>query len=317
MVPAFLLLLAVVVRSCGAPSPFFSSHCQALRARHRTPAGAYPGVPSVNDLLDRLAVRHATWSSNLHAALNILGGLLVILLGLVLPRFCDAAGSSCSSQRSRPPSFVLHLGNRRFPAVESPRVAGGASLQHAVARLERGRLSLRYRLRRRSSRAFWGMQLLRVRPRRRSARRGQSCAPPACPALHGKDPHRVRASKPCALAGYGSPLGLMGFPARLAVRPLPVHSVRSSCSPVRAHLAGLSRLAFSRTSEGPLRTIGGSRARVAPALGASLERRAFLTVPTRAVDGFARPRRPAVHRRRVRNARGIRPATTRRAVAVA
>src|SRR5207244_4507638 len=85
MFAAFWLLLAVVARSVWrAPGParaFVLAGCGALAVG--TLQGPVQAFPAVNELLDR-GGEAGDVIVNLHAQLNMLGGLMVILVGLTL-----------------------------------------------------------------------------------------------------------------------------------------------------------------------------------------------------------------------------------------
>ena len=82
---AFWLLLWVIVRSVrhvrGPLRPFVLAGCAALAVG--TLQGPVQAFPAVNELLDR-GGEAGDVIVNLHAQLNMLGGLMVILVGLTL-----------------------------------------------------------------------------------------------------------------------------------------------------------------------------------------------------------------------------------------
>src|SRR5213596_2940470 len=85
MFAAFWLLLAVVARSVwrapGPARPFVLAGCGALALG--TLQGPVQAFPAVNELLDR-GGEAGDVIVNLHAQLNMLAGLMVILVGLAL-----------------------------------------------------------------------------------------------------------------------------------------------------------------------------------------------------------------------------------------
>src|SRR5439155_11703129 len=93
MFAAFWLLLAVIVRSVrGAPAParaFVLAGCAALAVG--TLQGPVQAFPAVNGVVDR-GGEAGDVVVNLHAQLNMLGGLMVILVGLALTAL-HAAGA--------------------------------------------------------------------------------------------------------------------------------------------------------------------------------------------------------------------------------
>src|SRR5438105_8779373 len=93
MFAAFWLLLALIVRSVlRAPGParaFVLTGCAALAAG--TLQGPVQAFPAVNDVLDR-GREAGDVIVNLHAQLNMLGGLMVILVGLAVTALVGVAG---------------------------------------------------------------------------------------------------------------------------------------------------------------------------------------------------------------------------------
>src|SRR5213079_3406892 len=143
MFAAFWLLLAVIARSVwhsrGALRPFVLAGCAALAVG--TLQGPVQAFPAVNELLDR-GGEAGDVIVNLHAQLNMLGGLMVLLIGLVFAALRDA-GAELPLRRAR---FVVaatgvgvgayYVFGVAFSAVEAHRVAAGVSYAAAVRALQ-------------------------------------------------------------------------------------------------------------------------------------------------------------------------------------
>ena len=219
MFAAFWLLLWVIVRSArhvrGPLRAFVLAGCAALVVG--TLQGPVQAFPAVNELLDR-GGEAGDVIVNLHAQLNMLGGLMVILVGLTLASL-RADGAAWAARPARlsllfvPAGMAAYyVGGVGFSAVEAHRITGGASFAAAVGALEPWEALVLvpaalvvligfagY------ARAAWtmtsaqraaGREALRTAPRRYA----------------GTIPRRVRRRSPAALAGYELPLGVMGFP---------------------------------------------------------------------------------------------------------
>src|SRR5437660_5174717 len=110
MFAAFWLLLAIVARSVWrAPGPtraFVLAGCGALAVG--TLQGPVRAFPAVNELLDR-GGEAGDVIVNLHAQLNMLAGLMVILIGLALTAI-DPAASALSYGRARRMALLLGAG---------------------------------------------------------------------------------------------------------------------------------------------------------------------------------------------------------------
>src|SRR5207302_2186682 len=97
--------------------------------------------PAVNDLLDR-GGEAGDVIVNLHAQLNMLGGLMVILVGLGL----SALWSLGARWPARAPQIALravaagmavyYAAGVAFSALEAHRIAGGQTFEHALRTLE-------------------------------------------------------------------------------------------------------------------------------------------------------------------------------------
>jgi hypothetical protein len=219
MFAAFWLLLGVLVRSArplSAPARgFVFLGCGALALG--TLQGPVQAVPAVNELLDR-GGDAGDVIVNLHAQLNMLGGLMVILVGLTLAVLVRL-GTEWPERRARTALGGISFGMLAyygfglvFAAIEAHRVAQGESFGAAVRALEPwsaivlvgaavavlvGFAAF--------ERAVWPMTR-----RQRELGRARLAATPA--EYTGRIPRRVRRRSPAALAGYELPLGLLGFP---------------------------------------------------------------------------------------------------------
>src|SRR4051812_47835800 len=143
MLAAFWLLLVTLVRCFRhAQTPiraFVLAGCAALAVG--TLQGPVQAFPAVNELLDR-GGDAGDVIVNLHAQLNMLGGLMVLLIGLVFAAL-RGAGAELPLRRAR---FVVaavgsgvgvyYVSGVAFSAVEAHRVAAGASYASAVSGLE-------------------------------------------------------------------------------------------------------------------------------------------------------------------------------------
>jgi len=220
MFAAFWLLLAVVAssvwfaRSSGLRG-FVLAGCAALAVG--TLQGPIQALPAVNELLDR-GDEAGDVIVNLHAQLNMLGGLMLVLTGLTLAAL-RGTGAVWRVRSARTliagvgvGMAVYYAAGVAFSAVEAHQVAHGSSFAAAVTRLEPWQALVvvpaalavlvgfcAY------GRAAWGMSAAQ----REASRRALTEAPGR---FAGPIPRRVRRRSPAALAGYELPLGLMGFP---------------------------------------------------------------------------------------------------------
>src|SRR5204862_7787809 len=132
MFAAFWLLLAVIVRTArqlrSFVRPFVLAGCAALALG--TLQGPIQAFPSVNELLDR-GGEAGDVIVNLHAQLNMLGGLMVILVGLALVAL-QHGRTPLSARAARTlllgvaGGMALYYGaGVAFSAVAAHRVAGG------------------------------------------------------------------------------------------------------------------------------------------------------------------------------------------------
>src|SRR5438067_1008847 len=215
----FWVLLGVLARSVWrAPRPlrsFVLLGCASLAVG--TLQGPVQAVPAVNELLDR-GGDAGDVIVNLHAQLNMLGGLMVLLIGLALGLLALQGG------RERPraarvallavPSGmgVYYAGGLAFAAIEAHAVTGGKTFGTAVGSLEPWAALVLVPAAVAVLAGFSGFALsawtLTAR-QREAARRAVASFPRV---YSGRIPNRVRRRSPAALAGYELPLGLLGFP---------------------------------------------------------------------------------------------------------
>src|SRR5881398_1154319 len=219
MFAAFWLLLAVIVRSVwrspGPLRPFVLAGCVALALG--TLQGPVQAFPAVNELLDR-GGEAGDVIVNLHAQLNMLGGLMVLLIGLVFAALRDA-GAELPLRRAR---FVVaatgvgvgayYVFGVAFSAVEAHRVAAGASYAAAVSALEPWEALVIVPTALAVLAGFWSYSRVAVSMTARQRDEGRRAIAALPGRYTGKIPKRVRRRSPAALAGYELPLGLMGFP---------------------------------------------------------------------------------------------------------
>jgi hypothetical protein len=263
MLAGFWLLLATIVRSFwrahGAARPFVLAGCVALAVG--TLQGPVQAIPAVDELLERAGDPGAV-IVNLHAQLNMLGGLMVILIGLALP-LLFGLGSGWPRRAVRVAAVavpagvaVYYVGGIAFGVVAADDTAAGAAFGSAVARLEPWRsmvlvpaavcVLLGFSA---YARAAWEMTAgyrLAARQRMRSA-----------PAVWtGRIPNRVRRRSPLSVAGYELPLGVLGFPGigwLFAGFPV-TGTILLIAGPALAW--AVIPLAFSPFGQGPLRAMG-------------------------------------------------------------
>ncbi len=263
MFAAFWLLLAVLAhcfrRARGVSRAFVLAGCAALAVG--TLQGPVQAFPAVHELLDR-GGDAGDVIVNLHAQLNMLGGLMVILVGVALALLAELGA------RSRPRAArtaligaaggmaVYYAGGMAFSILEAHRVAGGQTFAAAVADLQPWSALVltpaafavlagfaAYAV------AAWSM----TAPQRAAGRRSLASVPAV---YAGRVPKRVRSRPPAVLAGYELPLGLMGFPGvgwLFAGFPF-VASILLLVGPVLAWAVIPS--AFSPYGSGPLRGVG-------------------------------------------------------------
>jgi hypothetical protein len=255
---AFWFLLLTLVRSFrharGPMRAFGLTGCAALAVG--TLQGPVQAFPAVNELLDR-GGDAGDVIVNLHAQLNMLAGLMVILMGAALALTPGALRSPRSLLGGVVGGVsVYYAGGIAFAAVEAHRVANGGSFGAAVASLDPWHALVlvpaavavtfgfgSY------ARAVWrGTEGYRAESRGRLRR--------APSAYAGRIPKHVRRRRPAAVAVYEVPMGLLGFPGvgwLFAGYPL-AGSALLLVGPAIAWAA--IPLAFTPFSNGPLVQVG-------------------------------------------------------------
>jgi hypothetical protein len=258
MMAAFWFLLLTLVRSFrharGPMRAFVLAGCAALAVG--TLQGPVQAFPAVNELLDR-GGDAGDVIVNLHAQLNMLAGLMVILMGAALALTPGALRSARSLLVGVVGGMsVYYAGGIAFAAVEAHRVANGGSFGAAVASLEPWQalvlapaaLAVAFGFGS-YARAMWrGTMVYRAESRGRLRR--------APSAYAGRIPKHVRRRRPAAVAVYEVPMGLLGFPGLgwlFAGYPL-AGSAFLLVGPAIAWAA--IPLAFTPFSNGPLVQVG-------------------------------------------------------------
>ncbi|MDP9303040.1 MAG: cbb3-type cytochrome c oxidase subunit I, partial [Actinomycetota bacterium] len=258
MMAAFWFLLLTLVRSYrharGPMRAFVLAGCAALAVG--TLQGPVQAFPAVNELLDR-GGDAGDVIVNLHAQLNMLAGLMVILMGAALALTPGALRSPRSLLVGVGGGMsVYYVGGIVFAAVEAHRVANGGSFGAAVASLEPWQalvlapaaLAVAFGFGS-YARAMWrGTNVYRAESRGRLGR--------APSAYAGRIPKHVRRRRPAAVAMYEVPMGLLGFPGLgwlFAGYPL-AGSALLLVGPAIAWAA--IPLAFTPFSNGPLVQVG-------------------------------------------------------------
>ncbi|MDQ2983240.1 MAG: hypothetical protein M3R70_04860 [Actinomycetota bacterium] len=263
MFAAFWLLLAVIARSvwrAGGPlRTFVLAGCAALALG--TLQGPVQAFPAVNELLDR-GGDAGDVIVNLHAQLNMLGGLMVILMGLAFVALREHGGE-LDLRRARLAVIgvssgigVYYLSGVAFAAFEAHRVSAGGAFADAVAATEpwQAFASVPAALAVLAGFCAYFAATWRLTKRQRSEGRKALAAVPGL--YTGKIPRRVLRRSPAALAGYELPLGLMGFPGvgwLFAGFPFTA-SILLCAGPALAW--AVIPVAFSPYGQGPLRDLG-------------------------------------------------------------
>jgi hypothetical protein len=263
MFAAFWLLLAVLVRcfwhARGPSRLFVLAGCAALGIG--TLQGPVQAVPAVHELLDRGGDAGGA-IVNLHAQLNMLGGLMVILVGAALallleldgrrhPRLVRTTLIGVAAGMS-----VYYVAGMAFSALEAHRVASGRTFAAAVADLQPwpALVLTPAALAVLGGFGAYAAAAWRMSARQRAAGRHALAVAPAVYA--GRVPRRVRRRSPAALAGYELPMALLGFPGigwLFAGFPFTA-AILLLLGPVLAWAVIPS--AFSPYGTGPLRGVG-------------------------------------------------------------
>jgi hypothetical protein len=263
MFAAFWFLLTVIVRAVRHADHrsrvFVLVGCAALAVG--TLQGPIQAFPALNGLLDR-GGQAGDVIVNLHAQLNMLGGLMVMLVGLALVALecLGASWAERSASRIVRPVIagiaVYYIAGVAFSAAEAHGIAHGRTFAAALSTFEPWQalvlvpaaVAVLYGFVA-YARASWAMSA-----RQRAAGREAIAAAPAL--YTGTIPKRVRRRSPAALAGYELPLGLMGFPGvgwLFAGFPFTA-SILLMAGPAISW--AVIPVAFTPFGEGPLRTVG-------------------------------------------------------------
>src|SRR5512132_2892791 len=263
MFAAFWLLLAGIVRSVwrssGPLRPFVLAGCAALAVG--TLQGPVQAFPAVNALLDR-GGQAGDVIVNLHAQLNMLGGVMVLLIGVVFAAL-RSAGAELPLRHARFVVIAVGAGvgayyvfGVAFSALEADRVAAGASYASAVSGLEPWEALVTVPAALVVLAGFWSYSRLAVSMTARQRDEGRRAIAALPGRYTGTIPRRVRRRSPAALAGYELPLGLMGFPGvgwLFAGFPFTA-SILLMAGPAISW--AVIPVAFSPYGDGPLREIG-------------------------------------------------------------
>jgi hypothetical protein len=211
-----LVTLAGAFRDAGRPVRWFVlAGCSALAVG--TLQGPLQALPAVHDLIER-GGEAGDVIVNLHAQLNMLGGLMVMLIGtagglLALPggrvprRWAGPALAGVAGGVG-----AYYLAGIGFSAAEAHSVAGGASFREAVSALEpwsalvlvpaAAAVLAGFAV---YARAAWAATS--------GERRAASLSLAGLPRrFSGPIPKRVRRRSPASVAAWDVPLGLLGFP---------------------------------------------------------------------------------------------------------
>jgi cbb3-type cytochrome oxidase subunit 1 len=264
MLAGFWTLLWLVARAVwrarSPVRPLVLVGCGALAVG--TLQGPVQAFPAVNELLDRSGDAGDV-IVNLHAQLNMLGGLMPILIALGLVLMRKRSGEAWPRRQVRLAAAgiaggmgVYYAAGIAFAALAGRDVSAGGTFGRAVASLEpwQALALVPAALVAGLGFAAYGQAAWRLTAGyRREARTALRSAPVA---YTGKIPRRVRRLSPARLAAYELPMGLLGFPgvgwlfAGFPVAALVILIV----GPALAWAA--IPLAFSPFGQGPLRHLG-------------------------------------------------------------
>ncbi|MEA2136643.1 MAG: hypothetical protein QOC68_4553, partial [Solirubrobacteraceae bacterium] len=264
MMAGFWMLLWLVARSVrsspGPVRPLILAGCGALAVG--TLQGPVQAFPAVNELLDKSGDAGDV-IVNLHAQLNMLGGLMPILLALALALMRRQSGEAWPRRQIRVSTVavasgmgVYYAAGIAFAAVAAHRVRSGAGFGPAVASLEPWSALVLVPAALAVGAGFgaYAHAAWRLTAGRRRHSRARLRAAPA--EYTGRIPRRVRRMGPAALAAYELPMGLLGFPGvgwLFAGFPITALLLLTA-GPALAW--AVIPLAFSPFGQGPLRHVG-------------------------------------------------------------
>jgi cbb3-type cytochrome oxidase subunit 1 len=264
MLAGFWMLLWLVVRAMrGSRRPVHAlvlAGCGALAVG--TLQGPVQAFPAVNELLDSSGDAGDV-IVNLHAQLNMLGGLMPILIALALALLRRQTGEPWPRRSVRVTAVAVAAGmgtyyaaGIAFAAAAAVRVRGGQSFGAAVAALEpwQGLVLVPSALAVAVGFGAYGVAIWGLTRGYRAGVRGRLRRAPA--AYTGRIPRRVRHLRPAALAAYELPMGLLGFPGLgWLFAGFPITAlVLLIAGPALAW--AVLPLAFSPFGQGPLRHVG-------------------------------------------------------------
>ncbi|MDX6466003.1 MAG: hypothetical protein QOI27_1043 [Gaiellaceae bacterium] len=255
MFAAFWLLLGVLLRSYRTAPRLLRLYvlagCGALAVG--TLQGPIQAVPAVRALLDR-GDEAGDVIVNLHAQLNMLAGLMVLLIGATLallrkpvrrPVALVPAGMS-----------VYYAAGIAFSVLEIRRMERGASFGAAVRSLEpwSAVVLVPAALVVLAGFASFARTMWRATAGERSAGRATIAAAPEV--FAGRIPVRARRLSPMQLAAYELPMGLLGFPGvGWLFAGFPLQASILLCGGPALAWAVLP-IAFTPYGHGPLRALG-------------------------------------------------------------
>ncbi len=264
MLAGFWLLLFVIarafLRSRSSVRPFVLAGCAALAVG--TLQGPVQAFPAVNELLDRGGDAGEV-IVNLHAQLNMLGGLMVVLVGLALALLRNQAPERWPQRRVRivplavPAGMaVYYAAGIGFAILEAHQVASGSSFGAAVSGLEPWPALVLVPAALAVLVGFGAFASAAWRMTGGYREAGRLLVKTAPTVYTGSIPRRVRRRKPAAMAGYEVPMGLLGFPGvgwLFAGFPFTA-TILLMVGPALAWAA--IPVAFSPFGDGPLRALG-------------------------------------------------------------
>jgi hypothetical protein len=263
MFAAFWLLLGVLVRSArtieGPLRLFILAACAALAIG--TLQGPVQAFPAVNELLDG-GGDAGDVIVNLHSQLNMLGGLMVILMGLGLAVLVRL-GAVWPTRSARIALLGVSLGMAvyyatgvAFATVEAHKVSAGETFEVAVSSLQPWTAFVLVPAAVAVLVGFSAYAASAWRMTERQWELGRLTLAAVPRRYSGRIPKRVVRRRPAALAGYELPLGVLGFPGvgwLFAGFPLTA-SVLLLVGPALAW--ALIPVSFSPYADGPLRGLG-------------------------------------------------------------
>jgi cytochrome c oxidase cbb3-type subunit 1 len=219
MLAGFWFLLGLVAwsfrRAASPARGFVLAGCAALAVG--TLQGPVQAFPEVHELLDRGGDAGAV-IVNLHAQLNMLGGLLAMLIGLALALLARLGGEPVvKAERVAVACIAVGVATYYGAGIETSvaeahDVAGGATFHEAVARLEpwAALLLVPAALAVLAGFGAYAVSAWKMTARQRLA--GAKTIIEAPEVFTGRIPRRVRRRSPAAIAGYELPMALLGFP---------------------------------------------------------------------------------------------------------